>query len=95
MFKGLPSTATVRNCAPYNPVSETVVSFPASRGSTSPLSHYATFYITASPASRCTATVSGSAITIPGGGLVPVFVPAASTLLLSYDKAPRWTVNGN
>jgi len=95
MFKGLPSTATVRNCAPYNPAGETAVSVPASGGSTTPLSHDATFYITASPASRCTATVNGSAITIPRGGLVPVFVPAASTLLVSYDKAPTWTVNGN
>lgn len=95
MFRNLPSTSTIRNCTPCNPVGAATVSVPASGGSTAPLSHDAAFYITASSSARCTATVNGSAITIPAGALVPVFVPAGSTLTLSYDEAPAWTVNGH
>jgi hypothetical protein len=94
MFKDLPNTATVRNCTPYNPVGEVPVSVPASGGSTSPLSHDAAFYITASKSADCTATVTGSVITIPAGALVLVFVPAGNTLTLSYHHAPTWQVNG-
>jgi hypothetical protein len=95
LFNQLPFASTVRNCVPFNPVGPVSVALPPSGGSTTPLSHDATFYIAASRSAGCTATVNGSAISIPAGGLVPVFVPAASTLLLSYIKAPTWTVNGN
>jgi hypothetical protein len=95
MFNQLPNTSTVRDCTPYSPVGAVAVSVPASGGSTAPLSHDAAFYITASPAARCTATVNGTAITIPAGALVPVFVPAGSTLALSYGQKPAWTVNGH
>ena len=95
MFNELPYASTVRDCVPYNPVGPVAVAVPASGDPTTPMSHDATFYIAASASAGCTATVNGSAITIPAGGLVPVFVPAASTLLLSYAKAPTWTVNGN
>jgi hypothetical protein len=95
VFNELPYASTVRNCVPYNPVGPVTVAMPPSGGSTTPLSHDATFYIAASRSAGCTVTVTGSAISIPAGGLVPVFVPAASTLLLSYAKAPTWTVNGN
>jgi hypothetical protein len=95
VFKDLPNTATVRNCSPYNPVGEVPVSVPASGGSTAPLSHDAAFYITASKSGSCTATVTGSAITIPGGAVVPVFVPAGNALTLSYNQAPTWRVNGH
>jgi hypothetical protein len=95
MFEDLPNTATVRDCTPYNPVGEVAVGVPPSGGSTVPLSHDAAFYITASSSASCTASVTGSAITIPAGALVPVFVPAGNTLALRYDKAPTWTVNGH
>ena len=89
MFNELPYASTVRDCAPYNPVGELTVAVPATGGSTRPMSHDATFYITASASGGCTFTVNGSAITIPASGLVPVFVPAASALLLSYAQARR------
>jgi hypothetical protein len=95
VFKDLPNTTTVRNCSPYNPVGEVPVSVPVSGGSTAPLSHDAAFYISASKSAGCTATVTGSAITIPGGAVVPVFVPAGNALTLSYSQAPTWTVNGH
>jgi hypothetical protein len=95
MFNELPNASTVRNCVPYNPVGEVAVSVPASGDPTAPLSHDAAFYIAASSSASCTATVTGSAITIPAGAVVPVFVPAGSTLTLSYGKAPTWTVNAN
>ena len=95
MFKDLPNTTTVRNCTPYNPVGEVAVSVPASGGSTTPLSHDAAFYVTASSSASCTATLTGSAITIPAGALVPLFVPAGNTLTLTYDQAPTWKVNGH
>jgi hypothetical protein len=95
IFKDLPNTSTVRNCTPYNPVGEVAVSVPPSGGSTTPLSHDAAFYITASSSASCTATVTGTAITIPAGALAPVFVPAGSALTLSYDKPPAWKVNGH
>jgi hypothetical protein len=95
IFRDLPNTSTVRNCTPYNPVGEVPVSVPPSGGTTAPLSHDAAFYITASSSANCTAAVTGSAITIPAGALVPVFVPAGNTLTLTYDKAPTWQVNGH
>ena len=41
-----------------------------------------------------TVTATGSAVAIPAGALVPVFVPAGNSVALSYDEAPTWTVNG-
>lgn len=84
----------VRGCVPYNPVGNVTVAVPASGGSTAPLPYDATFYITASSSASCTATVAGSVVTIPVGAVVPVFVPAAHPLKLSYSKAPTWAVNG-
>jgi hypothetical protein len=95
MFRDLPNTTTVRDCTPYNPVGELAVRVPPSGGSTAPLSHDAAFYIAASSSASCTATVTGSAITIPPGALVPIFVPAGNPLKLAYDKPPTWKVNGH
>jgi hypothetical protein len=95
MFRDLPNTTTVRNCPPYNPVGELAVRVPPTGGSTAPLSHDAAFYITASSSASCTATVTGSTLTIPPGALVPIFVPAGNPLKLAYDKPPTWKVNGH
>ncbi|MGH3165408.1 MAG: hypothetical protein ACRDN0_05885, partial [Trebonia sp.] len=86
---------TVRDCIPYNPVGKVTVSVPASGNSTTALPCDTTFYIAANSSSSCTATVTGSAVTIPEGSVVPVFVPAGVPLKLSYSKAPTWTVNGD
>jgi hypothetical protein len=93
MFTNLPGT--VRNCTPYNPVGNVDVSVPASGDSTTALSYDATFYIQANASANCAVTVNGAGFTVPEGAVVPVFVPAGSTVKLSYSKAPTWTVCGN
>lgn len=93
IFTHLPGT--VRNCTPYNPVGNVDVSVPASGASTSALSFEATFYIHASASASCAVTVNGAGITVPEGAVVPVLVPAGSTVKLSYSKAPTWTVCGH
>lgn len=93
MFTRLPGT--VRHCSPFNPVGNVTVSVPASGGSTAALPYDATFYIKANASASCTATVNRSALTVPQGTTIPVFVRAGSSLKLSYSQAPTWTVNGN
>jgi hypothetical protein len=93
MFTNPPGT--IRNCPPYNPVGNVTVSVPASGGSPAALPYDATFYIRANAAASCTATVNGSALTVPEGTILPVFVPAGTAMKLTYSKAPDWAVNGH
>lgn len=85
---------TFRDCVPVNPVGKKDIAVPASGSSTSRLSYDATFYITANSGSACTVTADKVSVKIPAGAVVPVFVPAATVLTVSYTKAPTWTVAG-
>lgn len=83
------------NCPGINPVGVVTVAVPATTVAVAAAAYDRVFYIATSSALAAVAISGGPIIELPTTGVVPVRVPAGSTLTPTYaSTAPTWVVEG-
>ena len=93
-----------RDCANINPFGNSSVTVPASGSATTALHYDAMFYITGDASdtvsivrnSNSQGGGGGPTVTIPAGGTMTIFVPAATNITPTYTAShpPTWAVDG-
>jgi hypothetical protein len=86
------------DCPGMNPFGTLTVAVPATTVATGTNQCDATFYVTGAAGGSCTIAVSGGpTVTVPASTLVPVHVPAGSTVTPTFGagNAPTWAVEGH